>query len=141
MKEYIERDSVLKAIKEPYERVYGKCVYKPVEDVYRMIVKRINNSHAADVAPVVHGAWSLENDEEMPNFMFKLVICSACGEKANHTYNYCPNCGAKMDEKLTSTKLSRCRKCIHEVTCDKDKDYEGKCPNYKRDAPDGGYYG
>ena len=47
----------------------------------------------------------------------------------------------ELAKKLTSTNLSRCRKCIHEVVCSKDKDYEGKCPNYKRDAPDGGYYG
>ncbi len=37
--------------------------------------------------------------------------------------------------------LSRCRKCIHEVVCPKDKDKQGKCPHYKKDAPDGGYYG
>lgn len=36
---------------------------------------------------------------------------------------------------------SRCRKCVYECYCSKDKDYEGKCPDYKRDAPDGGYYG
>ncbi len=35
----------------------------------------------------------------------------------------------------------RCEKCIHELYCSKDKDKERKCPDYKRDAPDGGYYG
>ncbi len=42
------------------------------------------------------GRWILESDEEEPNPMFKLVKCSACGDKANHTYKFCPNCGAKM---------------------------------------------
>ena len=42
------------------------------------------------------GRWVLESDEEEPNPMFKLVKCSACGDKANHTYKFCPNCGAKM---------------------------------------------
>ena len=37
--------------------------------------------------------------------------------------------------------LSRCNRCIHEVVCPKDKDKERKCPYYKKDPPDGGYYG
>lgn len=36
---------------------------------------------------------------------------------------------------------SRCRKCVYEMICDRLKDKDGKCPDYKRDAPDGGYYG
>ena len=36
-------------------------------------------------------------------------------------------------------KYSRCYKCVHEGECRNfDK---GDCPNYKRDPPDGGYYG
>ncbi len=42
------------------------------------------------------GTWSLEPDEEMPDPMFKHVVCSACKGKANTTYKFCPNCGAKM---------------------------------------------
>ena len=34
----------------------------------------------------------------------------------------------------------RCHKCIHEFQCSKDKDNDRNCPDYKRDAPDGGYY-
>lgn len=50
-----------------------------------------------NMVEVKHGKWRLETDEEMPNPMFKLVVCSVCNEKANHTYKFCPNCGAKMD--------------------------------------------
>ena len=35
----------------------------------------------------------------------------------------------------------RCKKCVYELRCSKDKDNERTCPDYKRDAPDGGYYG
>lgn len=55
--------------------------------------------HEGRNAAIVHGRWRLETDEEEPNPMFKLVVCSACNDKANGTYNYCPNCGAKMDAK------------------------------------------
>ena len=40
------------------------------------------------------GEWRLETNEEEPNPMFKLVVCSKCGSKANHTYPYCPHCGS-----------------------------------------------
>lgn len=35
----------------------------------------------------------------------------------------------------------RCKKCVYELQCSKDKDNDRNCPDYKRDAPDGGYYG
>ena len=61
------------------------------------ILYLIDKQPTVDAVEVVHGRWRIETDEEEPNPMFKLVVCSACKEKANDTYNYCPNCGAKMD--------------------------------------------
>ena len=48
------------------------------------------------IGQVRHGEWRLETDEECANPMFKLVVCSCCGERANNTYHYCPSCGAEM---------------------------------------------
>lgn len=57
----------------------------------------LHDMPAADVAPVVHGCWIRK-----PHWC---VSCSYCG-KCTHdyegeveSYNYCPNCGAKMDER------------------------------------------
>ena len=103
-KEYIERSVIRKMISDmdwyhigPNGLMIG--AKSEEEAVYRAsdVISAIENAPTADVAPVVHATWSLESDEEMPDFMFKLMICSACGEKANHTYNYCPFCGARMD--------------------------------------------
>ena len=48
---------------------------------------------SADVAPVRHGLWS---ETVTDGFLF--VSYSACGFKTGRIdYNYCPNCGAKMD--------------------------------------------
>ena len=44
-----------------------------------------------------------------------------------------------LNEALHESK-SRCSKCVYELHCSQDKDNERKCPDYKRDAPDGGYY-
>ena len=43
--------------------------------------------------------------------------------------------------KATHEPKPRCHKCIYELQCSRDRDNEKSCPDYKRDAPDGGYYG
>ena len=43
--------------------------------------------------------------------------------------------------RATHETKPRCGKCAYELYCSKDKDNDHKCPDYKRDAPDGGYYG
>ena len=51
---------------------------------------------SADVAPVRHGRWA---ETVTDGFLF--VSCSDCGFKTGRIdYNYCPNCGAKMDEEV-----------------------------------------
>ena len=60
---------------------------------------KINKIPAADVAPVVHGKWDDSFDGITP-------VCSVCGHTHkcfNRTPNYCPNCGAKMDEASDGT--------------------------------------
>lgn len=53
---------------------------------------------AADVEPVRHGRWVAHDD-----FWRK---CSECGKTWHEQWviskalNYCPNCGAKMDEEV-----------------------------------------
>ena len=46
---------------------------------------------AADVAPVKHGHWVNHKHTEA-------VICSECKRVFIDETNYCPFCGAKMDE-------------------------------------------
>ena len=54
------------------------------------------NSHfidAADVVPVRHGRWVY------PIGMAYNYVCSECEKSIGVIkHNYCPNCGAKMDE-------------------------------------------
>lgn len=53
----------------------------------------IKNLPTADVAEVVHGEWV---DNGIRDSM--LSKCSVCGFPCGaYTFNYCPNCGAKMD--------------------------------------------
>lgn len=41
----------------------------------------------------------------------------------------------------SGTKEPRCHKCVYEMLCSRDKDDDHRCIAYKRDVPDGGYYG
>ena len=65
-------------------------------------VKLLNQFPAADVAPVRHGRWVLD-DNESKKHTEKIYYCSVCEnwEAWGNTEitNYCPNCGAKMDER------------------------------------------
>ena len=63
----------------------------------------LDNIPTADVAPVVYGHWIWHEEE----FEYECSVCH-CRFDYNHTFeifdhgfqyaNYCPNCGAKMNE-------------------------------------------
>ena len=48
-----------------------------------------------DAVPVRHGKWVYHDDDVMPWNSCSLCGCTAFGL---HGANYCPNCGARMDE-------------------------------------------
>lgn len=56
-----------------------------------------------NVVPIVHGRWEIVNEDCYGSLIVK---CSSCHEEwifevgddmKELKYNYCPNCGAKMD--------------------------------------------
>ena len=62
-------------------------------------VEALERTIAADVAPVVHGRWVLEREPDGKPYCFH---CSACDGDFHNigitvAYDYCPNCGARMD--------------------------------------------
>lgn len=46
-----------------------------------------------------------------------------------------------LDNVVSNTDASKCWKCVNEVKCKANGVYKSNCKDYKRDAPDGGYYG
>ena len=64
--------------------------------------RKIAELPAVDAAPVVHGRW-IEIEDSWGDCHYQ---CTECGEEwnldagtpAENNMNYCPNCGAKMDE-------------------------------------------
>ena len=77
MAEYIKREAALMKLMQ------DGCSAKNLQS--------ISDMPAADVAPVRHARWK--------RYGKNLGECSECGEIVSVRNYYCPNCGAKMDEK------------------------------------------
>ena len=95
MAEYIERGALMQfpIRRNHYDRKNGnKHFINGIESV----LEYAENLPAADVAPVVHARWK--------RYEKNLGECSECGEIVSVRNNYCPNCGAKMDEKEDNGK-------------------------------------
>jgi len=86
MAEYINRKALLQKAWDADTRI-GYVQVVDVGDILDMPV--------ADVAPVVHGRWV---EYQIP----PIVCCSNCDwatDVKEKNFQYCPNCGAKMNEK------------------------------------------
>ena len=76
-------------------RFCGRGGGRTVAMVQAALKQMIDNAPTIDAVPVVHGYW-LYGDEYAGHHD---VDCSVCGDYARTYYDYCPNCGAKMDAK------------------------------------------
>ena len=90
MAEYIEREAAIKELMNDAPEQVGYSREDAADCIRYM--------DAADVAPVRHGRWISKNHHGY-EWVF---VCSNCGYidgyPFNDRHNYCPSCGAKMDE-------------------------------------------
>ena len=69
-------------------------LFKSENDELRKAIERIQKIEPADVVQVVHGKWTHKPD------VYGVVYCSECDYELHiNATSFCPNCGAKMDEK------------------------------------------
>ena len=97
MAEYIEREALMCRIKEIHcaecDSYHGvRCRACWVDDT----LDYIDSEPAADVAPVRHGRWIETGKGLLGTASYKCSDCEFPMPFYNG-YNYCPNCGAKMD--------------------------------------------
>ena len=100
MAEYIDREAISEEIRKYYYKnppnfSYGEGFDRGLDRAQRAIL----DAPAADVAPVVHEKWLLDRWPSWPH-----RECSRCKimiprtkEVPDQYWQYCPNCGAKMD--------------------------------------------
>ena len=101
MDDYIRRQAAIDAIKT-WGLIDGLSEGQAIE-----ILADKEKLHAADVAPVVHGKWIPHSEKSreyigtvLVHVMYDYWLCDTCGyrvENGQPMYNFCPNCGAKMD--------------------------------------------
>lgn len=96
MAKYIDREALEKAMtvaavngKDKDRRTWAKaiCVLHDIPTV--------------DLVPVVHGRWEYIPQTLNTLSQFRCPFCRwwSLDPSIDGAYNYCPNCGAKMDEK------------------------------------------
>lgn len=86
MDEYISREAAIKELINDVPEQVGYSRENAADCIRYM--------DAADVAPVRHGKWGVEVGM---NF-FKERNCPVCKKHIESNFwNYCPNCGAKMN--------------------------------------------
>ena len=82
MDEYIDREAALMKLMQ------DGCSAKNLQS--------ISDMPAANVAPVRHGRW-VEKEKYTFGIMYDCSLCEDRILDNVHPWNYCPNCGAKMD--------------------------------------------
>ena len=100
MAKYIDREALIEWLKRiPLTDLSdGRGLCRVImEDNFKKAIKEMPESIITDVTPVRHGQWEPGNP-----------ICPVCGENkfkdldadiwCDWLPDYCPNCGAKMDE-------------------------------------------
>ena len=108
MADFISREAAI----ERFCNVYCGC--SPEECGFKIpqdgaeecaAVRALKETPAADVRPVVQGAWERPKGSTPRSWIF---VCSKCGDRAYFPvpkyfpkgcgYSFCPNCGADMRE-------------------------------------------
>lgn len=93
MAEYIEREAAIKVLR-------GKAIAKyPASFCMGLFAasNELGDIPSADVAPVRHGRWDRVIPSKSAAKWSSKVSCSVCHNAGYNHFNYCPNCGAKMD--------------------------------------------
>ena len=103
MKEYIEREAFIESQHNIYcvncdrrKDSKGKFVYFVGDAPCRAcgimdVLDAVEDFPAADVQPVVRGKWEYNPGDNIP-------YCSECMMPQDSECNFCPNCGAMMEE-------------------------------------------
>lgn len=115
MAKYVNLDKIITNLEKTIEE--HKADISEANTITAWIIKRfiaeLEKAPTADVAPVRHGEWANEETN---------VTCTACGRSYDTdfeikrnvllSFDFCPNCGAKMDGDSNAELLETAAKPI-----------------------------
>ena len=99
MSDDIEREAAYATLTDYYHNI--------IDGMHSALRKALSRVPAADVAPVRRGHYHKRYyyREATKSYDIEMKVCSECGaewsfdaETGVSDYNYCPNCGAKMEK-------------------------------------------
>lgn len=93
----ISREALIETVERYKDKRYNSPI---IESLITSVLCVINNAPSVDAKPVRHGWWEKANCSGF-------IVCSSCGDVFLRSdwflngskWDYCPNCGAKMDLK------------------------------------------
>ena len=95
----IDADNLISIMQKACEREKG---YGTPYAMMKWFMNIIDSQPTVDAVPVVHAEWEQLCDPYFSTKIPTISRCTACGKKYNlgHLdYNFCPECGAKMEGK------------------------------------------
>ena len=95
MGKLIDADKLKRKCQKVATEAWKMKIKASIETTLNQFIDWIDQAEPVDAVPVRHGKWVDDSNgiEGAWNY------CSVCGEQAIDLYDYCPNCGARMDGK------------------------------------------
>ena len=97
MARLIDADELKNVLKVRHEQCEGQ--YGSLQGAVNGFIKLLDRQPTVDAEPVRRGKWILERKPDGTPYCFH---CSVCDDDFHNigievAYDYCPNCGAKME--------------------------------------------
>ena len=106
-RKYIDADVMINELRELRTKYLIRSVFgEDMRDnavtagTLEAVAQILDGLPAADVAEVKHGRWRKERVSSTGYGSYGVYQCSICGAlfpDIGYGYNYCPNCGSRMD--------------------------------------------
>ena len=101
MSDYIKKADAVKVLFDDCIRYVFPTTAEPTAEFIKLnnAINLLRLYPSVDVAPVRHGRWKHERLPSTSGGSYAVVRCSVCEYQYPMTEtNYCPNCGATMEE-------------------------------------------
>ena len=94
----IDADALVQRYKE-HKELLAKNREKNQEKInfLHALTLDVKRAKKIEAEPVRYGRWKAEIITDALGCKRYFYACSVCGKKSDDWYDYCPNCGAKMD--------------------------------------------